>query len=84
PSWCGALDMGGNVREIVADCYSTSYKDAPLDGTPQTTCEAVEVLPVVRGGYYGSKKVELRSSYRTGCTALPTVQTGTRCARQGE
>jgi formylglycine-generating enzyme required for sulfatase activity len=59
-SWCGALDMAGNVWEWVTDRFG------PYSGLPQEnpTGPAAGDVPVLRGGGWHSPRWELRASYR--------------------
>jgi len=59
-SWCGALDMAGNVWEWVSDRFG------PYSSLPQEdpTGPASGKVPVLRGGGWHSPRWELRASYR--------------------
>jgi len=59
-SWCGALDMAGNVHEWVAD-WRGPYKAA--DQENPTGPSATE-KKVVRGGAYNSSPAAVRSAWR--------------------
>lgn len=58
----GLNDMLGNVREIVADCWSADYKGAPADGTARTDGECV--AGVSRGGGWFDPPANLRTARR--------------------
>jgi len=78
-SWCGALDMAGNVRDWVADWYG------PYPSGPQVNPTGPEsgLWPVLRGGAYSSTPYSMRSAKRMqGCA--PTMRQsviGFRCAK---
>jgi formylglycine-generating enzyme required for sulfatase activity len=58
----GLFDMSGNVQEWTADCYHSSYKGAPADGSAWVTADCTQ--RVVRGGAYSSPLDSLRSAKR--------------------
>ena len=59
-SWCGALDMAGNVWEWVADAYGTYPAEAQVNPTgPASGSEGV-----LRGGSWGYHQPFVRTAYR--------------------
>jgi formylglycine-generating enzyme required for sulfatase activity len=81
----GALDMIGNVREIVHDCYHDGYVDAPTDGSAwlgmDENCSRMD-----RGGDFITADYHIDNYLQTGSRhALGQdhrdANTGTRCAR---
>ena len=58
----GLYDMSGNVWEWVADCWNSSYRGAPSDGSAWTRGDCRE--RVVRGGSYSEDLRFLRSASR--------------------
>jgi formylglycine-generating enzyme required for sulfatase activity len=62
PNELGLSDMHGNVSEWVQDCWNSSYKRAPTDGSAWTTGECGR--RVVRGGAWMHPQRYLRAAYR--------------------
>jgi formylglycine-generating enzyme required for sulfatase activity len=58
----GLFDVLGNVWQFVQDCRHLTYLGAPADGSAWVdgNCDS----RVVRGGYYGSLRVGMRSNSR--------------------
>ena len=78
-SWCGALDMAGNVWEWCADWFSNDYyaRSAPTDpGGPDTG-----LLRASRGGSFRSDPASCRAMARIGADpASRLTYLGFRCA----
>lgn len=58
----GFFDLAGNVRELLADCYTASYKGRPADERPWLWSDCS--LRVVRGGSWKSRPFDVRSAAR--------------------
>lgn len=80
PNAFGLHDMHGNVWELVEDCYSDSYENAPSDGSARSRDDCLE--RVVRGGGWSSAPDSLRSAQRSYSRPnTRTDSTGLRVAR---
>jgi len=62
PNPWGFLDLVGNVRELTADCYTSSYKGRPADERVWRWADCS--LRVVRGGSWKSRPFDVRSASR--------------------
>ena len=62
PNPFGLYDMGGNVWQVVADCWYPTYLDAPNDGRPRTSGDCSGI--VSRGGAFDSIPWYARSASR--------------------
>jgi len=58
----GFFDLAGNVRELLADCYTASYKGRPADERAWLWADCS--LRVVRGGSWKSRPFDVRSAAR--------------------
>ena len=58
----GFYDLTGNVRELLADCFTASYKGRPADERPWRWSGCG--LRAVRGGSWKSRPFDLRSASR--------------------
>ena len=79
-SWCGALDLAGNVEEWAADWFG-EYSSTPVENpTGPSSGEG----RVARGGAFNFTPAGLRGASRFGYPSGKSwYQTGFRCARDG-
>lgn len=61
-SWCGALDMVGNVHEWVSDWYSADYYSISPKNNPKGPGNGT--LKIGRGGSWYDSRWQVRCSYR--------------------
>jgi len=64
PNPWGFYDLIGNVRELVADCHTASYKGRPADERPWHWSGCTRI--VLRGGSWKSRPLSARSAAREG------------------
>ena len=78
----GLCDMGGNLFEWLADCWSPSYHGAPTNGSTwdQVDCNR----RFMRGGSWGARAKNLRAAFRYPYPPARKYQEfyGFRCARR--
>jgi formylglycine-generating enzyme required for sulfatase activity len=71
PNGLGLYDMTGNVWEWVEDCWHNNYSGAPADGSPWLEAWGGDCgHRVRRGGAWYNNPGEVRTSYRTGGSAV--------------
>ena len=81
----GALDMAGNLYELVADCYHPDFAGAPGDGAPwiDPGDACAEGDRVIRGGTFGNEAATVRAGLRVASSG-PYQSIGVRCCRDVE
>ncbi len=88
PNAWGLYDMQGNVWEWCRDMWHWSYRDAPVDASPETVPEtdvSIAARRVMRGGSWCRRHFELSPTYRY--RAVPgfrATETGFRLVRDVE
>jgi formylglycine-generating enzyme required for sulfatase activity/subtilisin-like proprotein convertase family protein len=79
-SWCGALDMSGNLWEWNEDWYHNSYTDAPSDGSAWV--DPAGSARVSRGGSFNDAAASMRAAERSNYTPGGRyAHYGARCLR---
>ena len=79
-SWCGTLDMSGNLWEWTEDCWHGDYTDAPDDGSAWVSPANSD--RAMRGGGINAGAVSMRSAERA--NFIPSdrdARMGARCLR---
>lgn len=80
PNRFGLYDMHGNVEEWVEDCWNSSYRRAPTDGSAWLTGDCKR--RVFRGGSWGGAPRHLRATSRGfGSKGIGGTMFGLRVAR---
>ena len=80
PNPFGLLQVHGNVREWVEDCWNANLSGLPRDGTARTTGDCSG--HVLRGGSWADEPKDLRSAKRTWeVTTERQAEIGFRVAR---
>ena len=79
PNPWGLHDMLGNVQELVADCWISTYEEAPGDGSPVREAsrhwsEGRCLRPTWRGGAFSYFRWTVRSAWRSGGSILATAE----------
>ncbi len=79
-SWCGALDMAGNLWEWVEDIWHAGYEGAPVDGSARVNGGSPQ--RVMRGGGFVNSANTMRAAKRVFFqAAIEYADRGGRCAR---
>jgi formylglycine-generating enzyme required for sulfatase activity len=81
-SWCGALDLAGNVYEWVVDWHHEYHADKVVNPVGSKEPEAVsEYRKMMRGGSWTDRKESLLSAQRMGFVPTDYADTvGIRCS----
>ena len=79
PNPWGLHDMLGNVSELAADCWTSTYDEVPTDGSPVREAsrhwsEGRCLRPTWRGGAFSYFRWTVRSAWRSGGGILATAE----------
>ncbi len=79
PNPWGLHDMLGNVSELAADCWTSTYDEVPTDGSPVREAsrhwsEGRCLRPTWRGGAFSYFRWTVRAAWRSGGGILATAE----------
>ncbi len=79
PNPWGLHDMLGNVSELAADCWTSTYEEVPADGSPVREAsrhwsEGRCLRPTWRGGAFSYFRWTVRAAWRSGGSILATAE----------